>query len=338
MLKKTATVSVLLIIALAGTATAGTVTLTNGDRLTGTVKSLGGEKLVLSTEYAGDIPIDWAVVRSFSASENLEIGTEGGEVLQGKITLKSESEFEIQTEQETLNFQRPQITDFGPIPEPEKTGILDSWSGGFNFGYTLSRGNTDLTNLSFALDPVRETSKDRITTHFSSLHSTENGNTNGNLWKLNGRYDRFFTENLFVYGHGSWDKDGQADLDYRFKQGGGLGYRLRVADHTDFSVGGGASALQERFTGEGGANEGTADLGFNLTSTILDPMVLTVKTGYSPFFTTNGQHLDFSVGVRIPLFAKLNIGFDLIDHYNTSPAEGKQKNDIRILSTIGWAF
>jgi putative salt-induced outer membrane protein YdiY len=299
---------------------------------------LDGGKLILATDYAGDIPIDWAVVSSFSASEGLEIGTKAGEILRGKITLKSETEFEIQTEQETLNFQRSQITAFGPIPEPEKTGILDNWSGGFNFGYTLSRGNTDLTNLSFALDPVRETSKDRITTHFSSLHSTEDGNTNGNLWKLKGRYDRFFTENLFVYGHGSWDKDGQADLDYRFKQGGGLGYRLRVADHTDFSVGGGASALQERFTGEGRANEGTADLGFNLTSTILDPMVLTIKTGYSPFFTTSGQHLDFSVGVRIPLFAKLNIGFDLIDHYNTSPAEGKQKNDIRILSTIGWAF
>ena len=41
----------------AGTAVADTVVLENGDRLTGTVDSIAGGRLVLTTEYAGNVPI-----------------------------------------------------------------------------------------------------------------------------------------------------------------------------------------------------------------------------------------------------------------------------------------
>src|SRR6516164_1762408 len=43
------------------------VMLKNGDRLTGTVISMDGKKLIIKTTYAGDVSIDWNEVNRFSS-------------------------------------------------------------------------------------------------------------------------------------------------------------------------------------------------------------------------------------------------------------------------------
>ena len=232
---------------------AGIISLNNGDRLTGQIKSLGEGKLVVNTAYAGEISLDWSVVESFSSTQNLQVALESGEMVTGTVELTDTDGLQVTTQTETLAFSRGHIIEFGPIPQPEAYGLLDNWHGGLNLGMSLSKGNTDVSNLSFAADPSRETSRDRISLFFSTLRSKEDGETTGNLYKLSGRYDRFLTDNLFAYGEGIFDKDEKADLDYRFREGGGLGYRFKKGDHSDVSVRGGFSALQEHDFGAAGA-------------------------------------------------------------------------------------
>ncbi|MCX2193555.1 hypothetical protein LD112_14500 [Pantoea agglomerans] len=50
-------------------ATADTVWLNNGDRLTGTIRYLSDGKLAIETHYAGTVTLDWSAVSTL-ASEN----------------------------------------------------------------------------------------------------------------------------------------------------------------------------------------------------------------------------------------------------------------------------
>ena len=46
---------------------ADTVWLTNGDRLTGTIRFFDGSKLLLETDYGGSIPLDWKKIATLES-------------------------------------------------------------------------------------------------------------------------------------------------------------------------------------------------------------------------------------------------------------------------------
>ena len=53
---------------LGANAYAGTVWLNNGDRITGTIQSLDGGKLLVKTEYGGNIRVDITHVKTMASS------------------------------------------------------------------------------------------------------------------------------------------------------------------------------------------------------------------------------------------------------------------------------
>ena len=50
---------------------ADTVWLKNGDRLSGKIKVFDGGKLLIQTEYAGNVPIDWKQVKTLESDQEL---------------------------------------------------------------------------------------------------------------------------------------------------------------------------------------------------------------------------------------------------------------------------
>ena len=72
-----------------GTALADEVRLKNGDRISGRIIRMEQNKLVLKTDYAGEITIDWPQVASISAEEQINqsleilesVGDEYGQAL-----------------------------------------------------------------------------------------------------------------------------------------------------------------------------------------------------------------------------------------------------------------
>ena len=49
------------------------VLMKNGSRLLGTVVSMGGEKLIFKTEFAGEITIDWKQVELLTTEGTMEV-------------------------------------------------------------------------------------------------------------------------------------------------------------------------------------------------------------------------------------------------------------------------
>jgi len=70
----------------ASAAAADQVTLKNGDRLTGAIVSGDGKTLLMKSEYAGDVTIQWDAITAIESSEELHLTLKDGKRLAGKVS------------------------------------------------------------------------------------------------------------------------------------------------------------------------------------------------------------------------------------------------------------
>src|SRR5277367_5935312 len=82
-----------LLLVLVSSALADQVTLKNGDRFSGSIVSGDGKTLVMKTEFAGDVTIQWDAITGIESSGNLNLTLKDGKRLSGKITTTADGRF-----------------------------------------------------------------------------------------------------------------------------------------------------------------------------------------------------------------------------------------------------
>ncbi len=158
---------------------AETVTLNNGDRLTGAILSMDGKKLTIKTAYAGEVAIDWSSVSQFSSDQPMVITRTDKQVLSGPVKTEG-SDVMVTTAQ---GVQKVPLADVSMLRSPadqaayEKSlhpGMMQGWGGGGSFGFALARGNSETTNLALGFNALRKTSKDAWVINAASIYSADN--------------------------------------------------------------------------------------------------------------------------------------------------------------------
>src|SRR5271163_3410781 len=80
------------------TALADQVTLKNGDRLTGTIVKSDAKTLLLKSEFAGDVTLQWDAVAGIVSSQPLHLGLKDGQTVVGTVTT-TDGKFEVATKE-----------------------------------------------------------------------------------------------------------------------------------------------------------------------------------------------------------------------------------------------
>jgi small nuclear ribonucleoprotein (snRNP)-like protein len=62
------------------------VSLKNGDRLTGNVVKADGKTLVLDTDYAGDLNVNWSAIRGMQSAQELHVLLQDGRTVVGPVS------------------------------------------------------------------------------------------------------------------------------------------------------------------------------------------------------------------------------------------------------------
>jgi len=127
-------------------------------------------------------------------------------------------------------------------------------------------------------------------------------------------------------------------LDYRLRGGGGIGYDYYPAEHTIFTFLVGISGFQEQHQDLDKNNEAEGDFWMHMTSKIMDPFELKARTRYAPVLGGGRYFATMGAGIGAPLLGRLNWGFEVLNLYDSNPPEGTEKNDFRLLTTLGWTF
>ena len=208
------------------TLAADTVFLTNGDKISGTIKEMGTEKIVINTPYTEDIEIYWRDISNMKTDEKITILKSDSTRVEGKIDSVRSGEITLGgSSGSTLNID--EISKINPAPKGIYVG-----TGDFNVGGFLSRGNTEKGSLHIDTEYIYQNELNRFTiggnydlSHdYDEIHD-EARETSNNL-RVYGNYDRFLDANWYVYAGADFSKDRFQNLDYRITGGAGLGYQF----------------------------------------------------------------------------------------------------------------
>jgi putative salt-induced outer membrane protein YdiY len=242
----------------ASAAAADTVTLKNGDRLSGTIEDSDGKDITLKTDFAGEIKVHWGSVASIATDKPLFVVTPSKTTVTGTVTSDGTNVIIHTAANGDVTVPVAQITVVRDQDEQmayEKSlhpSWLEGWKGGVNLGFAIARGNSETTNLSTGFTADRKTLHDETTGYFTSLYSTNDktgGGTIANSIVGGLKYDRNLTKRIFVFGSADFTHDELQGLDIRAIYSGGLGYHLINTPNTTLDVLGGINYTHESYSG-----------------------------------------------------------------------------------------
>lgn len=336
---------------------ADSLTLKNGDHLSGTITAMDGHKIALKTDAAGEIKIKWSAVQALTSDKPLYVATPEKQTITGTVALEgsdlvvhtsTSGDVRIPVDQITIIRTESQQQAYEKSLHPS---LLSHWAGGVNVGFALARGNSDTTNLNTALTADRKTLSDEIKVAVSSVYSTSGTSTSGAAGGVTANeilgsaaYDHNLSKSIFLFASGDFTHDALQDLTLRSIYTGGVGWHAINTPNTTLDALFGINYTRESYSSSPSALSPIAinvsrnlpgiTAGENFMHKFGAGTVFTESFDFYPDLSDFSQYrfsLDAAVVTKIHKW--LGWQTSLSDRYVTNPPiPGTKSNDV-ILST-----
>lgn len=356
-----------LFLSLASVVFADQITLKNGDHLTGTVVKSDGKALVLHTDYAGDVTVDFKAITQITTEKELHVTTTEKKTVVGPVTT-SDGKLEVATKTGgTVEVPPANVAvirndaEQTAFEKAQHPGLLQGWNGGVNVGFSLARGNSATTNLALGINAVHSTANDKISIYLTSLQTYNelaSPSTVADLITGGLRYERNFDPKVFGFVGADYTSNALQDLDLRSVYGGGLGYHVIKSDATTLDLLAGLNYTHETYsngpvimpittTPPALASYGVTNrfaaltFGEELMHKAGKTTVITQKLYFYPDLSNgySGQYrgeFDFSTVTKISKWLGWqNQGSDI---YVSNPPLGTKENDVVFTTGLNFTF
>jgi putative salt-induced outer membrane protein len=329
------------------------VTLKNGDRLTGTIVKSDAKTMLIKTELAGEVNVQWDAVTSIVSSQALHLALKDGQTVvgtvttvDGKLDVATKTTGEVVAPKETVvtvrNDDEEKSYD-AEIDRLRNPHLTDFWSGMLDTGLSVTRGNSATLAYNLSAKAVRATSRDKISVYSTAVYASDDttppSRTTAHAIRGGMRGDLNVSERLFVFGFTDFEYDQFQDLDLRNVLGGGLGYQVIKTKNTTFDVFGGGDYEQEYFSASPAfptgltRKTGEVVLGEELDAKLNGRTTLSEKFSLFPNVSDTGNYrFQFDAIAATKLKAWLGWQVTYSDRYLSNPLPGLKKNDV-LLST-----
>ena len=365
MLRKLEVLSLIAFVGLSAASFADQITLKNGDRLTGTVVKSDGKTIVLHTDAAGDVTIQFAAVQEIKTDQQLHVSLKDGKTAVGPVTTtdgkieiatKAGGTVEVAKEDVTLIRNDAEQTAYEKSLHP---GLMHGWNGGANVGFSLARGNSQTENLAVAFNAVHPTLNDKITLYASSIYAKNDlpspGSVGANLVQGGLRYDRNIVPRVFAFGAADFMSNALQFLDLRQVYTGGFGFHAIKNDATTLNFLGGLNYTHETysngaenlpvtipptFVSYGQTNRFVAiTLGEELAHKLGKSTLITQNLGFFPNLQDTGEYRGiFNFGTVTKISKWLGWQNQFGDIYVSNPPIGSKKNDVVFTTGLNISF
>jgi putative salt-induced outer membrane protein YdiY len=332
------------------------VVLKNGDRLTGTITKSDDKTLLIKTEFAGDVTVQWPAVQEVTSTQPLHVALANGKTVAGPVTT-ADGNFVVATPATgTVNVARADVTALRSDAEQadyEKSlhpGLLQGWKGGANVGFGYTAGNSETENLALAFLADRKTLHDEISLYMNTVYSKNNAanavpSVTANAIQAGARYSRNLNPRLFAYGAADFQTDALQQLNLRTVLGGGLGFHVIKSDKTTLDILMGPNYTHENYVTV--TNSFAAfTLGEELSHKFGASTIVTEKFYYFPNLTdTLGDYrTTFNLGSVTKISKWLGWQNAFSDIYVSNPpiqpagTPALKKNDIVLTTGLNFSF
>jgi putative salt-induced outer membrane protein YdiY len=329
------------------------VTLTNGDRITGSILRSDTKALVLKSDSAGEVTLKWDSVAAISAPGPLHVGLSDGQTIVGAVEA-SNGRFSITTQtagvitaaRDTVQFIRSseeQTRIQAEIDRLRNPRLVDLWVGSLDLGFAASRGNAETETFTLAANANRATTRDKIGVYYTSIFSgTGQGGshqTTANAKRGGVAYNLNLDAKAFAFGSVDLESDQFQSLDLRFVPAGGGGYHLIASKPTQLDLRLGVDANREFFST--GLHRTSAELllGEDLNHKFARATTMEQKfTFFSNLSDTGAYRANFDITAVTAIRKWFSWQVTVSDRYLSNPVPGHKKNDILFSTGVRIAF
>ena len=334
-------------------ASADQLTLKNGDKLTGTIVKSDAKTVLIKTEFAGDVTVQWDAVTSIQSSQPLHVDLKDGQTVvgtvasaDGKLDVTTKTAGEVVTPKESVVAVRNDDEQKAHDAEEDRLRnphLTDFWTGLLDTGLSVTRGNSATLAYNLSAKAVRATTRDKITVYSTAVYASDDttppSRTTAHAIRGGIRGDFNVSDRVFVFGFTDFEYDEFQNLDLRNVLGGGVGYHVVKTKNTTFDVFGGGDFEQEYFSADPafptGLTRKTGEIvmGEELATKLNGRTTLSEKFSLFPNITNTGDYrFQFDATAATKLKSWLGWQVTYSDRYLSDPLTGFKKNDV-LLST-----
>lgn len=342
------------------------ITLKNGDRLSGTIVKSDGKTLVLHTEFAGDVTVQFSAITQIKSDQELHISTTDKKTVVGPVTAndgtievatKNQGEVAVPAAKVAMIRNDAEQTAYDKSLHP---GLLHGWNGGANVGFSLTRGNSETTNLALAINAVHPTQNDKTSIYLTSVDTTNQlstPSTVANLITAGVEYDHNLDPKIFGFVAANFMSNALQELDLRGVYGGGLGYHAIKSDRTTLDIQAGLNYTHETYSNGLPVTPATVPptlVSYGVTNRYAALTLgeeLMHQAGKSTVITENfyifpdlssgyaGQYrMTFNLGTVTKISKWLGWQNQFNDLYVSNPPTGTKDNDVIFTTGLNFSF
>lgn len=348
----------------AGLASADTVTLHNGDRLTGRILHMSPSTLTFETTWAGELRIPRYEVKALETDKPVDVLRERSARTEpmtltpaapGQVVLTPERPERMDAQREadgappegattppgaspsdTVQLARLRYIN----PKPEESGEGISYEGRVTLSGALVRGNSTGDRVYAESDLAARAIDWRYALSAKLRRERDADALTASNWLVAGNFDRFLDDRRFRYVRGSVERDRFRDISTRAALGAGYGLQLVQTERTKLSLRAGIDAIDLRRTA--GANETFPAVGWgaNLSHRLdtLSAELFHDQQGFWNLDDVSQLTLRSRTGLRVPFVSGLTATLQLNLDWESEPAPGRTGTDATWLIGLGYAW
>ncbi len=313
------------------------VVLRNGDRVNGEIVHLKAGKLLVRTEYAGDVRIGWSRVATLSTEAPVYVLLDEANRVQAVLG---------QSESGSATLSGGDWLDTGPLPLERISGMTRTpeppvrVSGRINVGASTTSGNTETEKLHADAEVVARSVKNRFTIGGAINKAEDRDVQTESNWIAYLKYDHFINKKWYAYSNADMESDEFKDINLRTTLGVGTGYQFFETQVTNLSVEAGVNYVNTDFDVAVDENYPAGRLALNF-----DHYLFGSRTQFfhrnEGFFALDGSDNLFvrtQTGLRWPVIERLSATAQYNLDWDDNPAAGRASTDRAVLFTLGYTW
>ncbi|HVX86262.1 MAG TPA: DUF481 domain-containing protein [Phycisphaerae bacterium] len=350
----------------ASSALADTVTLKNGDKITGNITEVSPRAITLSTPYAGTLKIERSAVRTLQSDHPVAVVRADGNTQERYLSPLAPTQPGTQPASGAatqaaavgwLETQTPNIPPTGtppapavvtPVKTPETprrfTHYLDfgpNWKNTLAIGAVNSAGNDETTSFNADLTLHYQKNTEELTEKFEALYGTSNGSQTAGLVDQNTVYRHDLTQKWYAYASDDVRYDEIKGISLQAQGSGGLGYYLFRGDRFKLDLRGGPGVeYLKTFDGKSDVAP-SGEAGIRMSYAINSHLSATHETTYTTSLLDQDVwriHSETALNYKLDVERGLGLKLAYNDDYENQPSQGRKRNDSRVSLSLTLDF
>ncbi|TCK17238.1 putative salt-induced outer membrane protein YdiY [Thiogranum longum] len=314
-------------------------TLSNGDRITGTLIEQTMDELVIDTSYAGKITINRSETLNLSTDHPLRLQLHDGRQLDGVLKADEAAGLNV----ETVDGQQlplsglDAIASIGAIPSDKPAEY--EWRGNIAVAGEAQSGNTDTDKLNLSTRVVAEKKNDnRFTVGAMLAREHVDDRLTKEQYRLDGKYDHFFHDRWYGFIGASFEQDPFRDIDLRSVFSAGSGYQFHDSDKLRLSLEAGLSYTDTSFVVDQDDSYAGFNWGLNWEQSLPGDKLMFFHRhrGNQGLDSSDNLIINAQTGIKLPIAAGLSASAEYDLDWDRSPPDNTKSTDHTYLLGVAY--